>query len=95
MAESGAGADHETYLEVEMPRKGEGELCFEREGSASLDVHFEITHEEQQLAHAGREDIGKLTRRVGEFLVEIKKTSLEYREVLAQHNARQDRLKNY
>lgn len=27
--------------------------------------------------------------------MEIKKTSLEYKEVLAQHNARQDRLKEY
>jgi hypothetical protein len=47
------------------------------------------------MAHAGREDIGKLTRRVGEFLVEIKKISLEYKEVLAQHNARQERLREY
>lgn len=47
------------------------------------------------MAHAGREDIGRLARRVGEFLVEIKKTSLEYKEVLSQHNVRQERLKDY
>jgi hypothetical protein len=61
-----------------MPRKGEGRLCFELVGrvTGGLDVHFEVTHEDQQMGHAGREDIGRVTRRVGEFLVEIKKTSL-------------------
>lgn len=65
LAESGTGAEHQTYLEVVLPRAGEGQVCFEKESSNSLEVHFEITHEEQQMAHAGREDIGKLTRRVG------------------------------
>lgn len=95
LAETGIGAEHQTYLEVVMPQRGEGQVCFQKVGGGSLDVHLEVTHEQQQLAHAGREDISKLTRRVGEFLVEIKKTSLEYKEVLAQHNARQDRLRDY
>jgi hypothetical protein len=95
IAESGSGVEHQTYLEITMPRRGEGQVCFEKEGGSSLEVHFEVTHEAQQMAHAGREDIGRLTRRVGEFLVEIKKTSIEYKEVLAQHNARQDKLRDY
>lgn len=36
-----------------------------------------------------------MTRRIGEFLVEIKKTGLEYKEVLSQHNSRQERLQQY
>jgi hypothetical protein len=28
LAETGSGADHQTFLEVAMPRRGEGRLCF-------------------------------------------------------------------
>lgn len=60
-----------------------------------MEVHFDVVREDEQMQHAGREDLGKMTRRIGEFLVEIKKTGLEYKEVLTQHNSRQQRLQDY
>lgn len=54
-------------------------MCFEKVGDDNLEVHFEIIREDEQLPHVGREDLGKLTRRIGSFLIEIRKTGLEYK----------------
>jgi hypothetical protein len=75
LAQSGTGPDYLNFLEVTYSIRGEYDFCFEKEGSDVLEVHFDIIREEEQMVHAGKEDIGKVTRRVGEFLVEIKKTS--------------------
>jgi hypothetical protein len=40
------------------------------------------------MAYAGKEDLGRLTRRIGDFLVEIKRASWEYKQILSQHNKR-------
>ena len=79
LAESGSGADYKSFLEVVIPQKGEMQMCFYKEAGAGLEVHFDVVREEEQMQHAGREDLGKMTRRIGEFLVEIKKTGLEYK----------------
>jgi hypothetical protein len=65
LAESGTGADYQTFMEIVVPQKGELEMCFEKEDGPSLDVHFDIIREEDQLQHVGREDLGKMTRRIG------------------------------
>ena len=43
---------------------------------------------DESITFAGKEDLGRLTRRIGEFLVEIKKASWEYKQILGQHNKR-------
>ena len=70
-------------------------MCFEKSDPKNLEVSFEILRETEELAYAGREDLGRLTRRVGEFLVEVKKSSWEYKQVLAQHNGLDEKFRVY
>lgn len=49
---------------------------------------------------AGKEDINKLSKRISEFLIEIRKTGWDFKQVLDQHNKMKSQLddnekKNY
>ena len=80
-----------------MPIKGNYDLCFIKSSLDTLEVHFDVL-EVDQLDHdlpAGKKELNKVVYRVGDFLIEIKKTSGEYKEVLSQHNARVSKLKDY
>ena len=99
IASTGKGHDYQNHLKVALEKERSYRLCFQKEQSSSeaLDVHFDIVNIEdlEMEMPAGKEDINKVVFRVGEFLVEIKKTSGEYREVLSQHNVRIAKLKDY
>lgn len=41
---------------------------------------------------AGKEDINKLSKRISEFLIDIRKTGWEFKQVLDQHNRMKSRL---
>lgn len=75
LVDSGSGRNYNYNLNVSLPQKGLYQMCFEKEGQANLEVSFEVFLEEEQLTYAGKEELGRMTRRVGEFLVEIKKAS--------------------
>ena len=47
------------------------------------------------MSYAGKEDLGRITRRVSDFLVEIKKSSWEYKQLLAQHNKWGQKFRDY
>ena len=58
-------------------------------------MSFEILREEEQLSYAGKEDLGRITRRVSDFLVEIKKSNWAYKQLLAQHNKWGEKFRDY
>jgi hypothetical protein len=58
-------------------------------------VSFELMRQSEELGYVGKEDLNRMAHRVGEFLVEIKKASWEYKQVLAQHNKRHEKFHLY
>ena len=50
------------------------------------EVMFDVQAMEDRLLTAGKEDVNKLSRRISEFLVDIKKTGWEFKLLLQQHN---------
>jgi hypothetical protein len=54
-------------------------LCFERLSDNPLEIYFDVTEEQEDNYHAGKEEINKLSQRINEFLVDIKKIGWEYK----------------
>ena len=40
-------------------------MCFEKVNNDAIEVHFDIMREDDRMVHAGKEDLGKMNRRIG------------------------------
>lgn len=92
--QSGIGLEYSHFLGALYNESGHYEMCFLKNTTEQTEIHFEVEkHEEGEAEmHAGKEEINKLSRRISSFLVDIKKLSWEYKEVLTQHNQRHNKL---
>ena len=77
LADSGKGTEYKHNMEVTFPVKGMYLMCFEKDTPQQLEVSFEILKMGEEMAFVGKEDLSRLARRIGQFLVEIKNLLLK------------------
>lgn len=54
----------------------------------AADINFEIVDEEHLTPYVGKEQLAKTSRRISEFLMNIKRVGWTFKGVLEQHNSR-------
>lgn len=57
----------------------------------SADISFDIMDEDDLGSYAGKEQLAKTSRRISEFLMDIKRVGWTFKGVLEHHNARRER----
>jgi hypothetical protein len=81
-------------MEVQFNQTGLYPLCFEKGTKKNAEIQFDVTSEDERHSTAGKEDINKLSRKISQFLIEIKKTGWEFKQVLEQQNKIKDKLRS-
>ena len=56
--------------------------------SEIVEVSFEIVDEMDMHSFAGKEELSKVSRKISEFLMDIKRVGWTFKGVLEQHNER-------
>lgn len=68
-------------------------VCFEKKTPNIADISFDIIDEENLPTYAGKEELAKTSRRISEFLMDIKRVGWTFRHVLEQHNSRSEKMR--
>ena len=90
--QTGSDINYNSFLQVKFPETGLYPICFEKKSARDATVHFDIVDEEEKMITAGKEDINRLSKKISEFLIDIRKTGWEFKQVLEQHNRMKGRI---
>jgi hypothetical protein len=52
--QTGYGIDYQNFIEVSYQKKGIYKVCFEKKSTTVMEVHFDITTEDDLTFHAGK-----------------------------------------
>lgn len=90
--QTGSDIGYNSFLQVQFQETGLYPICFEKKSARDATVQFDIVDEEEKMVTAGKEDINKLSKKISEFLIDIRKTGWEFKQVLEQHNRMKEKI---
>ena len=82
LEQSGDGIDYKNHMKLVHPEAGDFMLCFTKSSPNTAEITFDIVDEENLPIYAGKEELSRISRRISEFLMDIKRVGWTFKHIL-------------